>query len=62
METPIELFDFMHESYKRTPKEKLLEWMATAADIAGQAVLLHMVLKTSRPRPSLNPHVALSLP
>lgn len=30
--TPIELFDFMHESYKNTPKEKLLEWMANAPD------------------------------
>lgn len=30
--TPIELFDFMHESYKNTPKEKLLEWMANAQD------------------------------
>jgi len=33
-ETPLELFDFMHESYKNTPKEKLLEWMANASDIA----------------------------
>ena len=32
--TPLELFDFMHESYKGTPKEKLLEWMVNAADIA----------------------------
>ena len=32
--TPIELFDFMHESYKNTPKEKLLEWMANAPDYA----------------------------
>ena len=32
--TPLELFDFMHESYKNTPKEKLLEWMANAADFA----------------------------
>ncbi len=32
--TPLELFDFMHETYKNTPKEKLLEWMASAADIA----------------------------
>ena len=24
----------MHESYKNTPKEKLLEWMANAADFA----------------------------
>jgi len=32
--TPLELFDFMHESYKNTPKEKLFEWMASAADIA----------------------------
>ena len=31
--TPIEFFDFMHESYKNTPKEKLLEWMANAPDI-----------------------------
>jgi hypothetical protein len=31
--TPLELFDFMHESYKNT-KEKLLEWMATAKDFA----------------------------
>ncbi|MGQ0811372.1 MAG: hypothetical protein ACT4OO_09130 [Nitrospiraceae bacterium] len=32
--TPIELFDFMHESYKNTPKEKLLEWMANATAYA----------------------------
>lgn len=31
--TPLELFDFMHESYKNTPKEKLLEFMSTAPDI-----------------------------
>ena len=31
--TLIEFFDFMHESYKNTPKEKLLEWMANAPDI-----------------------------
>jgi len=24
----------MHESYKNTPKEKLLEWVANASDIA----------------------------
>lgn len=33
-ETPLELFDFMHESYKNTPKEKFLEWMANASDFA----------------------------
>jgi len=33
-ETPMELFDLFHESYKHTPKEKLLEWMAGASDIA----------------------------
>jgi len=33
--TPIELFDFMHESYKNTPKEKLLEWMSNAPDRGG---------------------------
>ena len=33
-ETPMELFDFFHESYKHTPKEKLLEWMANASDFA----------------------------
>lgn len=33
-DTPLELFDFMLESYKNTPKEKLLEWMANASDIA----------------------------
>jgi SEC-C motif-containing protein len=33
-ETPIDLFDFMYESYKNTSKEKLLEWMANASDIA----------------------------
>lgn len=32
--TPLEQFDFMHESYKHTSKEKLLEWMAKASDIA----------------------------
>ncbi len=32
--TPLELFDFMYESYKNTPKEKLLEWMANAKDFA----------------------------
>lgn len=32
--TSLELYDFMHESYKNTPKEKLLEWLATAADFA----------------------------
>ena len=32
--TPLELYDLMHESYKNTPKEKLLEWMANAADYA----------------------------
>ncbi len=31
--TPLELFDFMHESYKSTPREKLLEWMENASDI-----------------------------
>lgn len=30
--TAIELFDFMHESYRNTSKEKLLEWMANATD------------------------------
>ena len=30
--TPLELFDFMYESYKNTPKEKLLEWMTNASD------------------------------
>jgi hypothetical protein len=33
-ETPLELLDFMHENYKDTPKDKLLEWMANASDIA----------------------------
>ena len=30
--TPLELFDFFYESYKNTPKEKLLEWLANASD------------------------------
>lgn len=33
-DTPLEQFDFMHQSYKNTPKEKLLEWMANASDFA----------------------------
>jgi hypothetical protein len=32
-ETPIDLFDFFFESYKSTPKERLLEFLATAQDI-----------------------------
>lgn len=32
--TSIELFDFMHESYRNTSKEKLLEWMKDASDFA----------------------------
>jgi len=32
--TPMDLFDFMYESYRNTPKEKLLEFMSNAADIS----------------------------
>lgn len=32
--TPLELSDFMCESYKNTPKEKFLGWMANATDFA----------------------------
>lgn len=32
--TPLELFDFFYESYKNTPKDKLLEWMAGTRDFA----------------------------
>lgn len=31
--TPLELFDFFYETYKETSKEKLIEFMAAAADI-----------------------------
>jgi hypothetical protein len=30
---PLELFEFIYESYKKTPREKILEWMAKAPDI-----------------------------
>jgi hypothetical protein len=30
---PMELFEFIYESYKKTPREKILEWMAKAPDI-----------------------------
>lgn len=32
---PIELYDFFHNSYRHTPKERLLEFMADALDIQG---------------------------
>ena len=32
--TPLDLFDFLHRSYMNTPKERLLELMANAPDIA----------------------------
>lgn len=33
IETALEFFDFFHETYRETPKEKLIEWMANAPDI-----------------------------
>ena len=34
IKAPLDLFDFMHESYRNTPAEKLLEWMTGAADFS----------------------------
>lgn len=34
----------MYESYENTPKEKLLEWMANASDIAELTNLTHTEL------------------
>ena len=38
-ESPIELFDFMHETYKNSPKEKLLEFLKGTADFDQLALL-----------------------
>jgi hypothetical protein len=35
VESPLDLFDFMFESYKDTPKEKLFEFMKTHPNIAS---------------------------
>ena len=43
-ESPLELFDFMHDSYKNTAREKLLGWMANASDIAELKNLTHTEL------------------
>lgn len=37
--TPLELYDFFLNSYRNTPKERLLEWMAGAPDFAALAKL-----------------------
>jgi SEC-C motif len=37
--TPMELYDFFFASYRHTPKERLLEWMAGAPDFAELAKL-----------------------
>ncbi|MFC0396954.1 YecA family protein [Paraburkholderia rhizosphaerae] len=37
--TPLELYDFFFESYKRTPKERLLEFLDKSPDIESLAML-----------------------
>lgn len=37
--SPLDLYDFLMQTYTKTPKEKLLEFMATAADIEQLAQL-----------------------
>ena len=32
---PLELYDFIHNVYRQTPRERLLEFMAEARDITG---------------------------
>ena len=32
---PLELYDFIHNVYRQTPRERLLEFMAGAPDIAS---------------------------
>jgi len=38
-ETPIELYDFFYETYKKTPKEKLLEFMKDWKDFEAMRIL-----------------------
>ena len=39
--TPLELFELLHETYRNTPKEKLLEFLKGAPDLADLSTLPH---------------------
>ena len=39
VDTPMELFEWLHESYRNTPREKLLEFLGAAPDLAHLSTL-----------------------